>query len=339
MKILYAIQGTGNGHISRARDIVPELQKYGTVDLLLSGYQVDLDFPYPIKYRLKGLSFIFGKKGAVSLWETAKRLRPFSFFSDVFSLPVEQYDIVINDFEPVSAWACKWKHIPCIALSHQSAVLSRNAPRPHVGGIVGKLLLKYYAPYSDYYGFHFERYDTKVFLPVIRKEIAQLPVTREDHYTVYLPAYDDKALMQVLGRISNVTWHVFSKHNKTAYTSGNVLITPVENTAFLRSLASCQGALLGAGFEGPAEALFLKKKLLVVPMKAQYEQQCNAAALEKLGVPVVGKFNDAATAVIREWVENGKILPVTFPGNVAFLAVSRLMDDLAQMPRVRYSAL
>ena len=27
MKILYAIQGTGNGHISRARDIIPVLQK------------------------------------------------------------------------------------------------------------------------------------------------------------------------------------------------------------------------------------------------------------------------------------------------------------------------
>ena len=27
MKILYAIQGTGNGHISRARDIIPILKK------------------------------------------------------------------------------------------------------------------------------------------------------------------------------------------------------------------------------------------------------------------------------------------------------------------------
>ena len=107
MKILYAIQGTGNGHISRARDIVPELMKYGTVDILLSGYQVDLDFPYPIKYRLKGLSFIFGRKGAVSVWQTAKRLKPYNFFSDVFALPAHQHDIVINDFEPVCSCASK----------------------------------------------------------------------------------------------------------------------------------------------------------------------------------------------------------------------------------------
>jgi UDP:flavonoid glycosyltransferase YjiC (YdhE family) len=29
MKILYAIQGTGNGHVSRAREIIPIPKKYG----------------------------------------------------------------------------------------------------------------------------------------------------------------------------------------------------------------------------------------------------------------------------------------------------------------------
>lgn len=47
--------------------------------------------------------------------------------------------------------------------------------------------------------------------------------------------------------------------------------------------------LCGAGFETPAEVLHLNKKLLVVPMKSQYEQHCNAAALKKLGVPVLKK--------------------------------------------------
>ena len=37
MKILYAIQGTGNGHIARAEDIVPVLKRFGTLDVLVSG--------------------------------------------------------------------------------------------------------------------------------------------------------------------------------------------------------------------------------------------------------------------------------------------------------------
>ena len=32
MKILYAIQGTGNGHLSRAKDVFPALQNRADVD-------------------------------------------------------------------------------------------------------------------------------------------------------------------------------------------------------------------------------------------------------------------------------------------------------------------
>ena len=50
MKILYAIQGTGNGHISRARDIIPLLQKKGELDILISGTEADVDLGFPVKY-------------------------------------------------------------------------------------------------------------------------------------------------------------------------------------------------------------------------------------------------------------------------------------------------
>ena len=73
MKILYAIQGTGNGHLSRARDIIPVLQTKGELDILLSGVQADVDLPYPVTYKLNGLSFIFGKKGGVDIFETYKK--------------------------------------------------------------------------------------------------------------------------------------------------------------------------------------------------------------------------------------------------------------------------
>ena len=74
MKILYAIQGTGNGHISRAREIIPILMKKGNVDILVSGTQSDVDLPYPVKYKYKGLSFVFGKKGGIDLMQTYKKV-------------------------------------------------------------------------------------------------------------------------------------------------------------------------------------------------------------------------------------------------------------------------
>ena len=39
MKILYAVQGTGNGHFSRAQDVIPLLKKKAQVDILVSGTQ------------------------------------------------------------------------------------------------------------------------------------------------------------------------------------------------------------------------------------------------------------------------------------------------------------
>ena len=101
MKILYAIQGTGNGHASRALEVVPYLQKRAEVDILVSGYQCELKFPFEVKYKLYGLSFIFGKKGGIDLWETLKKTKFGKLWKEIKNLPVRDYDLIINDFEPV----------------------------------------------------------------------------------------------------------------------------------------------------------------------------------------------------------------------------------------------
>ena len=56
MKIFYAVQATGNGHISRATQLFPYLQKYGTVDLFLSGNNASLKAEIPVKFKSKGCS-------------------------------------------------------------------------------------------------------------------------------------------------------------------------------------------------------------------------------------------------------------------------------------------
>lgn len=326
MRILFAIQGTGNGHLSRARDVYPALAKYGEVDVLISGIQADVAFPYPVKYKYYGMSFIFGNKGGVDIWKTAKKLKLFKLIKDIRNLPIEDYDIVVNDFEPVSSWACKLKKKPCIGLSHQSAVLSEKAPKPEKSDLKGELVLKYYAPVTASYGFHFDRYTDNIFTPLIRKQIRDITPTDEGHYTVYLPAYDDTALVQHLSQFEQVKWEVFSKHNKEAFTFKNVHIRPIENDAFIKSMASSTGVLCGAGFEGPAEALHLGKKVLAIPMLQQYEQQCNAAALESIGVPVIPQLGKKYYDVINLWLSNGKAVDVNYP-DVTDEIIAQLMRE------------
>ncbi len=325
MKILYAIQGTGNGHLSRAVDIIPELKKYGSLDLFVSGAQADITLPYPVKYKSKGLSFFFGKDGGINFYKTFKQNSSKDVVNEVNTFPVEKYDLIVNDFEPISAWAARKKDIPCISLSHQSAFWSKKSPRPKFPDPFGEWILKKYAATKKYVGFHFKEYDKNIFTPVIRKAITEVRVKNLDHYTVYLPAYDDKALVSLLLKFPKIRWHIFSKHTKTPYHVGRISVFPVSGQDFVESVVSSTGVLCGAGFETPAEVLQLNKKLLVVPMKSQYEQQCNAAALKKLGVRVIKKVKKKSLNKIESWIDDGKRLDISFP-DIASAAVERLME-------------
>ncbi|HEY9005675.1 glycosyltransferase family protein [Ohtaekwangia sp.] len=322
MKILFAIQGTGNGHLARAEDIVPILQEYGDLDLFVSGAQADIKLPYAVKYKSKGLSFYFGKSGGIDFLRTFKHNSSKEVYKEIKKFPVEKYDLVINDFEPITAWACRKREIPCVGLSHQSALLSSKVPTPKKIDPVGEWVLHNYAPVDKYVSFHFEQYDKNIYTPVIRRAVRESKAVEKDHYTVYLPSYDDKKLVPLLAKIPQIKWHVFSKHAKKPYHIGKLSVYPVNKDEFAESMTSAKGVLCGAGFETPAEALYLGKKLLVVPMKSQLEQHYNAASLKQLGVPVLKKMRKKNLEKIIEWLETDKRVSVQYE-NITAEAVSR----------------
>ena len=334
MHILYAIQGTGNGHLMRALDVVPLLQARvealgGQLDILVSGPPADLPLPFKVKHRVGGMGFLFGKKGGINFVKTFRQFNSAEFVHDIRHLPVESYDLVINDFEPVSAWACRLRHRPCVALSHQSAVLHPAAPRPGQEDPAGRAVLRHYAPSTVQYGFHFQEYASGISTPVIRQQVRELTPSDEGHYTVYLPAFDEATLVERLRYLSHrVQWEVFSKHSQRPATHGNVRVWPVSGSDFLQSLARARGVLCGAGFETPAEALYLGKQLLVVPMKQQYEQQCNAAALAQMGVPVVRGLKDKHLDRLDDWLHRGQPVPVYYPDRTGAVLDQLLAEQL-----------
>lgn len=315
MKILYGVQGTGNGHITRAMEIIPYLQKKGDVDILVSGIQSDIPLPFKVKYKMNGLSFIFGKQGGVDIWRTYWKLNSRKLFKEIKSLDVKKYDLIISDFEPVSCWAAIRAHKPCIGLSNQVATLHPMAPKPKKSDLLGKLVLQNYAPTTYNYGFHFKSLDKTIFTPVIRKEVRQIKTSNDGHYTVYLPSYDDKRILKHLRKFPGIKWQVFSKHNKKRLKEKNVTILPIDKELFLKSMASSAGVLCNAGFGTTSEALFLQKKLLVIPMKKQYEQHCNAAMLKSMGVKVMKKLNSDHLKKLNEWIMDDSIVEVNYPDN------------------------
>lgn len=313
MKILYAIQGTGNGHISRALEIIPKLKEMAEVDVLVSASQWELKLPFEVNYRFHGLGFVFGKKGGIDLLNTYLQIDTSRLMQEIRSLDVDQYDLVISDFEPVSAWACQIRKKVCVGLSNQAVSLHPLAPKPESSDAIGKMILRHYAPVTYNYGFHFKRFDESVYTPIIRQAIRQAEREEKKHITVYLPSYDNERIFSKLKHFGDVTFEIFSKKAKSTFITKNMRFFPLNGVSFVRSMAESAGVITNAGFGTAAEALFLGKKLLVVPMKNQYEQFCNAAVLESMGVTSMNNLKKKQFGKLDEWFSKGQSVSVNYP--------------------------
>lgn len=308
VKIFYAVQATGNGHISRAVQLLPYLQAFGEVDILLSGANATLTTQLPVKYRSKGMSLYYAPKGGLDYKKMFFDNNLIRAFKDAADLPIENYDFIINDFECITALACKKKRIASVQFGHQASFKSQLVPRPEKKQLLGEYILAKYAPATNYIGLHFKRYDDFIFPPVIKTEILQAEVKDEGHITVYLSAYSKQVLEPVFKSLHNIHFHWFLPDIKSTYREKNITYYPVSLAAFNQSMIQCTGIITGAGFETPAEGLYLGKKLLCIPIGGQYEQLCNAAALSKMGVSILKSANTNHFAQdILQWMQLPKI--------------------------------
>ena len=312
MKILYSIQATGNGHISRAMELLPYLERYGQVDLFLSGENSSLALEAPVKYRSKGLSLFYTCNGTLDYWKLARNISILRLKKEVRSLPVEKYDLILNDFECITSLACAHKKIPSVHFGHQASFLSDKTPRPQQKSAVGEWLLKNYAKGTQNVGLHFESYDEFILGPVIKREITEAEPLNKDYITVYLPSYCDHVLVKFLEPLKDFRFEIFSREVKQVTETGHITFIPVNNKAFNKSLVDCSGIITGAGFETPAEALYLKKKMIAIPIKGQYEQCCNAAALKKFGVIILNRLDENFTNIFLNWIQDPHTPSITF---------------------------
>lgn len=316
MKIFYAIQATGNGHISRAMQLYPYLQKFGTVDFFMSGSNASLAVDLPVKFKSSGCSLYYSKCGGLDYWEIAKNIRPIQMYKDAASLPLKNYDVVINDFDSITALACKLQKVHSVQLGHQASFVSPLTPRPEKKSSMGELILKHYASSPKNIGFHFEKYDSFILPPIIKEEIIQSDPKNLNHITVYLPSFDRECLEKAFANLPHQHFHWFLNTVKSIETIGNITYYPVNQEYFNKSLIHCYGIITGGGFETPAEALYLRKKILSIPILNHYEQECNAAALKKMGVPVVFEIGTQFELIIENWLNSEGMLPEIEANNI-----------------------
>ena len=322
MKILFGVQSTGNGHITRARAMAPEMAALGIdVQYIFSGRKPSELFdmePFGDFISKEGLTF-YSRKGRVQLGDTLLRNNMYRLTQDVKELDIEHYDLVVTDFEPITAWGGKLADKKVVGLGHQYAF---NYPIPQVRGtIVDQFVMQNFAPADVSAGLHWYHFNSPVLPPIA-------PVDAEAYHPVagrimvYLPFESRADITKLLRRFKNYEFLIY--HPKSAdYAKSNLVWRKPSRTGFQQDLLTCEGVICNAGFELASEALQLGIKLLVKPMDGQPEQQSNALALEQLGYGKAMSRLDPNTTEL--WLNAQQSVKINYPNTAE--AVARWIAD------------
>ena len=288
MRILYGVQGTGNGHLARARVFAPALARAGhEVDWLFSGRDpsgyFDLE-AFGAARHLRGLGLVV-RHGRIDRLATARRIRPLRLARELLDVRPERYDLVVSDYEPLSAWAGKLEGVPVVGIGHQQAFAGTDAdgcvPEPD-GDRLGRAVLRRFAPADVGLGMHWARFRPTILPPVVDTSLA---LADDEGFTlVYRPFESSRTLVAELNRVERTRFELFAPDVRDRERVGNVLLRPCSHGVFRERLVRASGVMCSTGFELVSEALHLGLPVLTRPLPGQHEQQANALALRELGL-------------------------------------------------------
>jgi len=326
MRILIGVQGTGNGHLTRARQLVKALCAKGIeVDVLLSGRGLDQwpDEPWlHDAQRYRGLTFIT-RDGRVDRWRTLRSLRPLCTLSELGSVCLDHYDLIITDYEPLCAWASRLSNTPCIGIGHQYA-FEHQVPRPH-DDPMGALVLRHFAPATTTLGLHWHPFGSAILPPMIDHKLKRYDAS--GYTLVYLPFEQTSAIIKLLKRHSSHRFQLFAPDTPaTGERYGNVWCRRISTADFRESLLHADRVVCSTGFMLISEALHLGLPVLTRPVQGQYEQRANASALLALDIGTVCEAPLGGSELSAFLAGPDQVTPVRFPD-----VVSAIAGEIAQI--------
>lgn len=116
--------------------------------------------------------------------------------------------------------------------------------------------------------------------PLLRDEVKKLKPTHGRFYLTYIvnSGYGAEVLSFAKANSHLVIRAYWDKKDaaEIEFPWPNLSFHRVHDKNFLRDLAACKGLVSTAGFESICEAMYLGKPVMVIPVKGQYEQACNA---------------------------------------------------------------
>lgn len=340
MKILYGICGIGNGHLFRQLPILTHFSESGAT-IVLFAYEVSYAFlqnfaqQFPNVHVVEvAVPYYVGKTSGLD-FERAETMemnqreffsincRAMAFAEKILGKP----DLVISDYEPVSAqYAYAWDS-PFVTIDQQSKFLTGNFPESLEGCFyVDEVMrLRMFFPKATLrIACSFFTVDSneevKVVPPILREVVKNLKRSpQKGEILVYLSSQQYRQqpiddLLELFALFPDIRFHLFTPQEITA--SGNVRVYTHGDSKFDSLLERCEGIISTAGHSLLSEAMALGIPVLALPLPL-YEQQMNGKVIDEhrfgmcrrtLDLDALAEFLDSIDLFSRNIAEDQTVL-------------------------------
>lgn len=315
-RIIYAACGEGMGHAIRTSVILDHLKNNNELMVFASERAYDfLSQKFDDVYRLYGFNTVY-ENNAVNDKKTfinAMKYLPRDVKDNIRLLygiaNKFKPDLIISDFEFYSNILSKIIRVPMISIDNMHVITQCKIDVPKkfsrdklkAEGVVRSFIQRPQKYIITSYFYPEIKNDEKVsiFPPILRKEILELEPKKGDNVLVYQTSSSNLELINLLKNLDeNFIVYGFDKET----VEDNVTFRNFNEDQFFEDLGNCKAVIANGGFTLLSEAIYLKKPVLSVPVKGQFEQILNAIYLERLGY---GEFHEKLDVdVIKNFLNN-----------------------------------
>jgi uncharacterized protein (TIGR00661 family) len=294
-RIVYGFSGEGSGHSSRSREMMRHL--------LGRGHEV-VGASYDRGYRNLADEFDLVEIEGLSIRTEDNKVSVVKTFTDNLSRLSEgvvslrrlrgvfkefRPDLVITDFEPMTAYLAQHYDLPLVSLDNQHRMRYMRYPCParlRKDALVTETVIRTMVPRPDvslvttFWRGDVKNERTLLFPPILRREVRDLVPCDDGHVLVYFTHGFD-AFLERLGGLERERFLVYGTDREGM--EGNLEHRAPSREGFLDALAGARAVIATAGFTLLTESLHLGKPYLALPMVGQFEQELNALLLEEAG--------------------------------------------------------
>jgi len=350
-KIVYGVAGEGFGHSSRAHLIGQKLLDQGH-EVRFAGYNksyryLQEHFPDRV-YEIDGFEFVY-RDVRIALRKTiAKNIQRFPhmrqrnhrFYEEV--LDPFGAELVITDFEPFTThWAAR-NEIPTISIDNEHLLTKCDYAKPDEPSLSGMLstgfthfYLRGISAYLVINFFQARSKDPRVEIvpPIVREALLRFKASDGAFILCYATSKSWKEqYLSIFGHFPRQRFVLYGFDEESR--QGNCEFRKHATEGFLADLAACKGVIATGGFSLLSECLYLRKKMLMNPIRKQYEQKVNAFNMQRLGLALTAEtLSVEAVEAFLEFVKTpiSDHQEVLWPDNQAFFAsLDRTMQKVTK---------